>query len=224
MHNKNKKKKKKKRNVSNFLSSNKLNSNSFGNKKSINDTIDKAIINNMNLNLNITTQNNSNSYSFKNKKKLNSNYCPNLKNNLNNKISSKSNLNKKRPCYLFIKSQNSSPPSTSRSKRRKKNHSTLLQNSNININLLKKNKITNSLKHIFYIISNKTNKIDISKINKNNNIFIPDDIAKSVLFIIQNCEKNKNIINNKEFILKGAFLFDCLPLDEQISILNYSDK
>ena len=224
MHHQNKKKFAKKRNVSNFLSSNKLNSNSFGNKKSINDTIDKAIINNMNLNLNITTQSNSNSYSFKNKKKLNSNYCPNLKNNLNNKISSKSNLNKKRPCYLFIKSQNSSPPSTSRSKRRKKNHSTLLQNSNININLLKKNKITNSLKHIFYIISNKTNKIDISKINKNNNIFIPDDIAKSVLFIIQNCEKNKNIINNKEFILKGAFLFDCLPLDEQISILNYSDK
>ena len=223
-HHQNKKKISKKRNISCALSSNKINSNSFGNKKSINDTSDKAIINNMNLNLNITTESNNNSYSYKNRKKFSNNYCPNLKNNINNKIVTKPNLNKKRPCYLFIKSQNSSPLSSSRSQRRKKNHSTLLQNSNININLLKKNKIVGALKEIFHLLSNKSSQIDIYKINKNNNLIIPNDIAKSAQFIIQNCEKNKNIINIKEFILKGSLLFDSLPFDEQISILNFSDK
>ena len=224
----NKKKINKKRNKSHIFSTNKVysntnsNTNSLGNKKSINKTIDKAIINNMNLNLNLTTENNNNSYSFKNKK-TKKHSCTNLKNNLNNKCCSKSNLNKKRPCYLFIKNQNSSPLSTSsRNKKTKKNNSTLLQNSNLTLNLLKKNKIACALKEIFYFLSNKNNKIDIFKINKNNFI-IPDDIIKSVQCIIQNCEKNKNIINIKDFILKGTLLFDSFPFEEQISILNFTN-
>ena len=223
---KDKKKINKKRNKSHIFSTNKNNSNtntnSLGNKKSINKTIDKAIINNMNLNLNLTTENNDNSYIFKNKK-IKKHSCINLKNKTNNKCCSKSNLNKKRPCYLFIKSQNFSPPSTSsRNKKRKKNNSTLLQNSNLNINLLKKNKIVWALKEIFYFLSNKKNQIDIFKINKNNFI-IPDDIIKSVQYIIQNCDKNKNIINIKDFILKGTILFDNFPFEEQISILNFNN-
>ena len=102
----------------------------------------------MNLYLNITTDGENNSYSYKNKKKITSNYCTNLKNRLNKRSCSKTNLNKKRPCYLFIKSQNSSPPSTSREQRKKNNHSTLVKNSSLNINLLKKNKITKILKDI----------------------------------------------------------------------------
>ena len=217
----NKKKNTKKRNISHAFSSNRIHSitNSFGNKKSINETIDKAIINNMNLNLNITTESNNNSYSFKNRKKLNNNYCINLKNKLSNKCS-KSNLNRKRPCNLFIKSQKSSTSSTSRNKR-KKNHSTLIQNSNLTLNLLKKNKIIGALKEIFYILSNKNNQIDVFKINKNNFI-IPDDIIKSVLYIIHNCELNKRIVTIKEFVLKGTLLFENLPFEDQITILNYN--
>ena len=220
--NQNKRKNAKKRNISHAFSTNRINSNtnSFGNKKTINDTIDKAIINNMNLNLNITTEsNNNNSYSFKNKKRINTTYCTNLKNKINN---SKSNMNKKRPCYLFIKSQKSSPPSTSRDKRKKKNHSTLLQNSNLTLNLLKKNKIAGALKQIFYFLSNKSNQIDVFSINKKNFI-IPDYIIKSDLYIIHNCELNKRIITIKEFILKGTLLFDNLPFEEQMSILNYKN-
>ena len=87
---------------------------------------------------------------------------------------------------------------------------------------MKKNKIACALKEIFYFLSNKNNKIDIFKINKNNFV-IPDDIIKSVQCIIQNCEKNKNIINIKDFILKGTLLFDSFPFEEQISILNFTN-
>ena len=222
----NKRKYTKKRNISQALSSNKINyytNNSICNKKSINETNDKPIINNMNLNVNITTDSNNHSYSYKNKKKISSNYCTNLKNKINNKISCKSNLNKKRPCHLFIKSQNSSPPSTSRNMNKKKNHSTLLQNSSLTINLLKKNKIAASLKEVFYYLSNKSNQIDIFKINKNSFV-IPEDIIKSVQYILQNCEKNKGCINIKEFIFKGTLLFDNLPFEEQIMILNFNSN
>ena len=224
----NKKKCTKKRNISQVLSSNKINcytnNNSINNKKlSINETNDNPIINNMNLNLNITTESNNNSYSCKNKIRSSCNFCKNVKNKMNNKIPYKNNLNKKRPCYLFIKSQNSSPPSTSRNKNLKKNHSTLLQNSNLKIKLLKKNKITEALKELFYCLSNKRNQIDIFKINKNNFI-IPDDIIKSVQFILKNCEKNKGSVSIKEFILKGTILFDSLPFEEQIMILNLNNN
>ena len=214
----NKKNSTKKRNISHALSSTKVkySSNSLEFKKSINETIDKSSQNNMNLNLNITSENN-NSYSLKNRKKTKSNNSKPIKNKFNNKCSSKSNLNKKRPGYLFIKSQNSSPPSTSRKK--KKNHSTLFQNSSLTIGLLKRNKIANSLKNIFNFLSNKNNRIDIFKINKNNNI--PDDIIKPIQHIIQNCEQNQGAISSKEFIMKGSLLFDKLTIEEQISILNF---
>ena len=214
----NKKNSTKKRNISHALSSTKVkySSNSLEFKKSINETIDKSSQNNMNLNLNITSENN-NSYSLKNRKKTKSNNSKPIKNKFNNKCSSKSNLSKKRPGYLFIKSQNSSPPSTSRKK--KKNHSTLFQNSSLTIGLLKRNKIANSLKNIFNFLSNKNNRIDIFKINKNNNI--PDDIIKPIQHIIQNCEQNQGAISSKEFIMKGSLLFDKLTIEEQISILNF---
>ena len=214
----NKKNNTKKRNISHALSSTKIkySSNSLDFKKSINETIDKSSVNNMNLNLNITSENN-NSYSLKNRKKTKSNNSKPVKNKINNKSSSKSNLNKKKPCYLFIKSQNSSPPSTSRKK--KKNHSTLIQNSNLTIGLLKKSKIANSLKDIFNFLSNNNNRIDIFKINKNNNI--PDDIIKPMQHIIQNCEQNQGAISSKEFIMKGSLLFDKLTIEDQISILNF---
>ena len=214
----NKKNNTKKRNISHALSSTKIkySSNSLDFKKSINETIDKSSVNNMNLNLNITSENN-NSYSLKNRKKTKSNNSKPVKNKINNKSSSKSNLNKKKPCYLFIKSQNSSPPSTSRKK--KKNHSTLIQNSSLTIGLLKRNKIANSLKDIFNFLSNDNNRIDIFKINKNNNI--PDDIIKPMQHIIQNCEQNQGAISSKEFIMKGSLLFDKLTIEDQISILNF---
>ena len=214
----NKKNSTKKRNISHALSSTKVkySSNSLEFKKSINETIDKSSQNNINLNLNITSENN-NSYSLKNRKKTKSNNSKPIKNKFNNKCSSKSNLSKKRPGYLFIKSQNSSPPSTSRKK--KKNHSTLFQNSSLTIGLLKRNKIANSLKNIFNFLSNKNNRIDIFKINKNNNI--PDDIIKPIQHIIQNCEQNQGAISSKEFIMKGSLLFDKLTIEEQISILNF---
>ena len=217
-HQQNKKNSTKKRNISHALSSTKVkySSNSLDFKKSINETIDKSSQNNMNLNLNVTSENN-NSYSLKNRKKTKSNNSKPIKNKFNNKCSSKSNLNKKRPCYLFIKSQNSSPPSTSRKK--KKNHSTLLQNTSLTIGLLKRNKIANSLKNIFNFLSNKSNRIDIFKINKNNNI--PDDIIKPIQHIIQNCEQSQGAISSKEFIMKGSLLFDKLTIEEQISILNF---
>ena len=224
----NKKKCTKKRNKSQALSSNKINcytnNNSIGYKKSsINEINDNQIFNNMNLNLNITTESNyNNSYSLKNKRRISSNYCTNLKNKINNKIPCKSNLNKKRPCYLFIKSQNSSPPSTSRNNNKKNNHSTLLQNTSLKINLLKNNKIAKALKELFYFISNKSNQIDIFKINKNSFI-IPDDIIKSVQYILQNCEQKKGTITIKEFILKGTILFDSLPFEDQIMILNFNN-
>jgi hypothetical protein len=178
----NKKKNTKKRNISHAFSSNRIHSitNSFGNKKSINETIDKAIINNMNLNLNITTESNNNSYSFKNKRKINNNNFANLKNKIINKCST--NINNKRPCYFFVESQNSSSPSTSRGKI-KKNHNTLLQNSSLTINLLKKNKIVEALKEIFYYLSNNSDKIDVLKINKKN-LIIPEEMIKPVQKII----------------------------------------
>jgi len=224
----NKKKIAKKRNISDALSSYRINnSHSIHNKKSMNQTTDKAIINNMNLNLNITTESNSNSYSVISKKKFynsNNNSNNNSYNNINvkknkfsNKCSSKNNLNKKRPCYLFIKSQNTSPFSTSQKKKRK-NHSTLIQNSSMTIGLLKKNKIANALKNLFLFLSNKNNQIDIFKINKNK---IPEDAVKLVQYIIHNCEKNQRIITIKEFIMKGTLLFDNLTFEEQISILNF---
>jgi hypothetical protein len=214
----NKKNSTKKRNISHALSSTKVkySSNSLEFKKSINETIDKSSQNNMNLNLNITSENN-NSYSLKNRKKTKSNNSKPIKNKSINKFPSKTNLNKKRPCYLFIKSQNSSPPSTSRKK--KKNHSTLLQNSSLTIGLMKRNKIANSLKNIFNFLSNKDNRIDIFKINKNNNI--PDDIIKPIQHIIQNCEQSQGAISSKEFIMKGSLLFGKLAIEEQISILNF---
>jgi hypothetical protein len=214
----NKKNNTKKRNITHALSSTKVkySSNSLDYKKTINETIDKSSQNNMNLNLNITSDNN-NSYSLKNRKKTRSNNSKPIKNKFNIKCSSKSNLNKKRPCYLFIKSQNSSPPSTSRKK--KKNHSTLIQNSNLTIGLLKRNKIANSLKNIFNFLSNKNNRIDIFKINKNNNV--PEDIIKPIQHIIQNCEQNQGAISSKEFIMKGSLLFDKLTIEEQISILKF---
>jgi hypothetical protein len=214
----NKKNNTKKRNITHTLSSTKVkySSNSLEFKKSINETIDKSSQNNMNLNLNITSENN-NSYSLKNRKKTKSNNSKPIKNKFNNKCSSKSNLNKKRPGYLFIKSQNSSPPSTSLKK--KKNHSTLFQNSSLTIGLLKRNKIANSLKNIFNFLSNKDNRIDIFKINKNNNI--PDDIIKPIQHIIQNCEQSQGAISSKEFIMKGSLLFGKLAIEEQISILNF---
>ena len=216
----NKRKASKKRNINHALSSNKVaNSHSINKNKFVNKTSDKSLKNNINLNLNITTESNNNSYSLKNRKLLNiNNKSTSLKNKINNKGSSKSNFNKKKPCYLFIKSQNLSPLSSSR-KRKKKNHSTLLQNSSLTISLIKKNKITNSLKNIFYYLSNKNNQIDIFKINKKN--FIPDDIIKSVQYILQNCEQNKGTISINEFIMKGTLLFDNLPFDDQISILNF---
>ena len=226
----NKKKITKKRNISYALSSNRINnSHSIHNKKSMNQTTDKAIINNMNLNLNITTESNNNSYSVINKKKFyNSNNSSNnnsynninVKNKISNKCSSKNNLNKKRPCYLFIKSQNTSPLSTSQ-KKKKKNHSTLIQNSSLTIGLLKKNKIANSLKNLFLYLSNKNNQIDIFKINKNK---IPEDAIKLVQYIIHNCEQNQRIITIKEFIMKGTLLFDSLTTEEQISILNVRNE
>lgn len=226
----NKKKITKKRNISYALSSNRINnSHSIHNKKSMNQTTDKAIINNMNLNLNITTESNNNSYSVINKKKFyNSNNSSNnnsynninVKNKISNKCSSKNNLNKKRPCYLFIKSQNTSPLSISQ-KKKKKNHSTLIQNSSLTIGLLKKNKIANSLKNLFLYLSNKNNQIDIFKINKNK---IPEDAIKLVQYIIHNCEQNQRIITIKEFIMKGTLLFDSLTTEEQISILNFRNE
>ena len=226
----NKKKITKKRNISYALSSNRINnSHSIHNKKSMNQTTDKAIINNMNLNLNITTESNNKSYSVISKKKFyNSNNSSNnnsynninVKNKISNKCSSKNNLNKKRPCYLFIKSQNTSPLSTSQ-KKKKKNHSTLIQNSSLTIGLLKKNKIANSLKNLFLYLSNKNNQIDIFKINKNK---IPEDAIKLVQYIIHNCEQNQRIITIKEFIMKGTLLFDSLTTEEQISILNFRNE
>ena len=226
----NKKKITKKRNISYALSSNRINnSHSIHNKKSMNQTTDKAIINNMNLNLNITTESNNNSYSVISKKKFyNSNNSSNnnsynninVKNKISNKCSSKNNLNKKRPCYLFIKSQNTSSLSTSQ-KKKKKNHSTLIQNSSLTIGLLKKNKIVNSLKNLFLYLSNKNNQIDIFKINKNK---IPEDAIKLVQYIIHNCEQNQRIITIKEFIMKGTLLFDSLTTEEQISILNFRNE
>ena len=226
----NKKKITKKRNISYALSSNRINnSHSIHNKKSMNQTTDKAIINNMNLNLNITTESNNNSYSVISKKKFyNSNNSSNnnsynninVKNKISNKCSSKNNLNKKRPCYLFIKSQNTSSLSTSQ-KKKKKNHSTLIQNSSLTIGLLKKNKIANSLKNLFLYLSNKNNQIDIFKINKNK---IPEDSIKLVQYIIHNCEQNQRIITIKEFIMKGTLLFDSLTTEEQISILNFRNE
>ena len=226
----NKKKITKKRNISYALSSNRINnSHSIHNKKSMNQTTDKAIINNMNLNLNITTESNNNSYSVISKKKFyNSNNSSNnnsynninVKNKISNKCSSKNNLNKKRPCYLFIKSQNTSPLSTSQ-KKKKKNHSTLIQNSSLTIGLLKKNKIANSLKNLFLYLSNKNNQIDIFKINKNK---IPEDAIKLVQYIIHNCEQNQRILTIKEFIMKGTLLFDSLTTEEQISILNFRNE
>ena len=227
----NKKKIAKKRNISQALSSYRINnSHSIHNKKSMNQTTDKAIINNMNLNLNITTESNNNSYSVISKKKFynsNNNSNNNSYNNINmnkkfsNKCSSKNNLNKKRPCYLFIKSQNTSPLSTSQ-KKKKKNHSTLIQNSSMTIGLMKKNKIANSLKNLFLYLSNNNNQIDIFKINKNK---IPEDAIKLVQYIIHNCEQNQRIITIKEFIMKGTLLFDNLTFEEQISILNFrNDK
>ena len=227
----NKKKIAKKRNISQALSSYRINnSHSIHNKKSMNQTTDKAIINNMNLNLNITTESNNNSYSVISKKKFynsNNNSNNNSYNNINmnkkfsNKCSSKNNLNKKRPCYLFIKSQNTSPLSTSQ-KKKKKNHSTLIQNSSMTIGLMKKNKIANSLKNLFLYLSNNNNQIDILKINKNKS---PEDAIKLVQYIIHNCEQNQRIITIKEFIMKGTLLFDNLTFEEQISILNFrNDK
>ena len=226
----NKKKITKKRNISYALSSNRINnSHSIHNKKSMNQTTDKAIINNMNLNLNITTESNNNSYSVISKKKFyNSNNSSNnnsynninVKNKISNKCSSKNNLNKKRPCYLFIKSQNTSSLSTSQ-KKKKKNHSTLIQNSSLTIGLLKKNKIANSLKNLFLYLSNKNNQIDIFKINKNK---IPEDAIKLVQYIIHNCEQNQRILTIKEFIMKGTLLFDSLTTEEQISILNFRNE
>ena len=227
----NKKKIAKKRNISQALSSYRINnSHSIHNKKSMNQTTDKAIINNMNLNLNITTESNNNSYSVISKKKFynsNNNSNNNSYNNINmnkkfsNKCSSKNNLNKKRPCYLFIKSQNTSPLSTSQ-KKKKKNHSTLIQNSSMTIGLMKKNKIANSLKNLFLYLSNNNNQIDIFKINKNK---IPEDAIKLVQYIIHDCEQNQRIITIKEFIMKGTLLFDNLTFEEQISILNFrNDK
>ena len=86
----------KKRNITHTLSSTKIkySSNSLDFKKSINETIDKSSINNMNLNLNITSENNS--YSLKNQKKAKSNNSKPMKNKFNNKCSSNSNLSKKR--------------------------------------------------------------------------------------------------------------------------------
>ena len=226
----NKKKITKKRNISYALSSNRINnSHSIHNKKSMNQTTDKAIINNMNLNLNITTESNNKSYSVISKKKFyNSNNSSNnnsynninVKNKISNKCSSKNNLNKKRPCYLFIKSQNTSSLSTSQ-KKKKKNHSTLIQNSSLTIGLLKKNKIANSLKNLFLYLSNKNNQIDIFKINKNK---IPEDAIKLVQYIIHNCEQNQRILTIKEFIMKGTLLFDSLTTEEQISILNFRNE
>ena len=227
----NKKKIAKKRNISYVLSSNRINnSHSIHNKKSMNQTTDKAIINNMNLNLNITTESNNNSYSVINKKKFyksnnnsnnNSYNNINVKNKFSSKCFSKNNLNKKRPCYLFIKSQNTSPPSTSQ-KKKKKNHSTLIQSSSMTIGLLKKYKIANSLKNLFLYLSNNNNQIDIFKINKNK---IPEDAIKLVQYIMHNCEQNQRIITIKEFIMKGTLLFDYLTFEEQISILNFrNDK
>ena len=143
-----------------------------------------------------------------------------MKNKISNKCSSKNNLNKKRPCYLFIKSQNASSLSTSQ-KKKKKNHSTLIQNSSLTIGLLKKNKIANSLKNLFLYLSNKNNQIDIFKINKNK---IPEDAIKLVQYIIHNCEQNQRIITIKEFIMKGTLLFDSLTTEEQISILNFRNE
>ena len=206
----NNKKTTKKRNKS----SNKIygNTNSFGNKKSMNKTIYKALT--CDINLNSTKETNNNSYSYKNKKKIYSNNnFDNLKNKFRNKYST--NINKKRPCYLFIKSQNSSPPSTTRRKR-KKNHSILLQNS-----CLRKKKLVGALKEIFNHLSNKKNKMNILKINKNN-LLILEDIIKPIQKIIQNCEQKNNIISIKDFVLKGALLFDNFPFEEQISILNFN--
>ena len=216
----NKKKINKKRNNSHVFSSNKIcnNTNSFGNKKSANETSDKAIINNMNLNLNITAETNNNSYSFKNKRKINNNNFANLKNKIINKCPT--NINNKRPCYFFVESQNSSSPSTSRGKI-KKNHNALFQNSSLTINLLKKNKIVEALKEIFYYLSNNSDKIDVLKINKKN-LIIPEEIIKPIQKIILNCKSKNNNIIIKDFILKGVLLFDSLLFEEKISILNFN--
>ena len=215
----NKKKINKKRNNSHVFSSNRIynnNTNSFGNKKSVIEASDKALINNMNLNLNITAEANNNSYSFKNKRKINNNNFANLKNKIINKCST--NINNKRPCYFFVESQNSSSHSTSRGKI-KKNHNTLLKNSSLTINLLKKNKIVEALKEIFYYLSNNSDKIDVLKINKKN-LIIPEEIIKPIQKIIRNCKSKNNNIIIKDFILKGVLLFDSLPFEEKISILN----
>ena len=60
-------------------------------------------------------------------------------------------------------------------------------------------------------MSNDNNRIDIFKINKNNNI--PDDIIKPMQHIIQNCEQNQGAISSKEFIMKGSLLFDKLTIN-----------
>ena len=213
----NKKKINKKRNNSHIFSSNKIynNANCFGNKKSVNETSDKAIINNMNLNLNITSETNNNSYSFKNKRKINNNNFANLKNKIINKCPT--NINNKNPCYFFIENQNSS--SSSRGKI-KKNHNTLFQNSSLTINLLKRNKIVEALKEIFYYLSNNSDN-DVLKINKKN-LIIPEEIIKPIQKIIRNCNSKNNNIIIKDFILKGVLLFDSLPFEEKISILNFN--
>ena len=82
-------------------------------------------------------------------------------------------------------------------------------------------KIVEALKEIFYYLSNNSDKIDVLQINKKN-LIIPEEIIKPIQKIIRNCKSKNNNIIIKDFILKGVLLFDSLPFEEKISILNFN--
>ena len=95
-----------------------------------------------------------------------------------------------------------------------------LNKNNLAQNLYTKNEIINSLKKIFYYINKNSKIMDVFSVMNRKNI--PKEIFNIFKTIIKSCNNKKRFIEYKEFINEAFYIFDLLPKDEKIAILNFN--
>ena len=87
-------------------------------------------------------------------------------------------------------------------------------------NIISKIEIEKCFKNIFYYITKNKEVIDVFySLNTKN---IPFKIFNPVKYVIKNCNKKKRFISANEFVRKGYELFNFLPQNDKISIINFN--